>query len=76
MAGMIQNGLVAYYSAGSTQYQGYFDLFDVYYYMETHKGSIRETLNDIGFRNVSIEYDSKPNPYNGRKHSWIIKAFK
>ncbi|MBN9412821.1 MAG: hypothetical protein J0H12_02690 [Candidatus Paracaedimonas acanthamoebae] len=76
MAGMIQNGLVGYYMENNHQYQGYFNLFDVYYYMETQKISILKTLREIGFKNASIEYDSGPNPYNGRKHTWIIKASK
>lgn len=76
MAGMIQNGLVGHYAGKNQQYQGYFDLFDVYYYMETQRISILKTLSAIGFENASIEYLPEPNPYNGRKHSWIIKAFK
>lgn len=76
MAAMIQNGLVGHYFKKNEKYQGYFDLFDVYYYMKTQESSILKALSGIGFKNASIEYSLNPNRYNGRKYSWIIKASK
>lgn len=78
MAAMINNGLVGYYHERNEEYQGYFDLFDQHYYMRTQALSILQTLSGIGFKvdHDSIQYYAEPNSFNGRKHSWIIKAIK
>lgn len=73
----ISNGMLYSYQQVKEEQQGYWDLFEQHYYMETRKTLIKQSLEGIGFRADTIAIQSFDiNPYNQRKHAWIITAKK
>lgn len=73
----ISNGMLYAYQDVKEEEQGYWDLFEQQYYMRTRGPLILEALFKIGFMvgDNAIQYHTK-NPYNGRRHAWIISAKK
>lgn len=73
----ISNGILYANKGIKEDEQGHWDLFEQHYYMKTRGPLILEALQRIGFvlENDPIQYH-KINPYNRRKHAWIISARK
>lgn len=52
-------------------------IFEWIYYMFSRKEQVREYLQTIGFIvNEDFLQYYETNPYNGRKHAWIMKVYK
>lgn len=73
----ICNGMLLSYKGEHEELQGYWDLFEQHYYMKTRGPLVLNALRDIGFTvtNDAIQYYAE-NPYNKRKHAWLITATK
>lgn len=71
----ISNGILYSYQGTKEDEQGYWDLFEQHYYMKTRTSLITSKMQEIGFSDVQINYH-EVNPYNKRKHAWLITARK
>lgn len=64
---------VPIFQNGST----YYCIFELFYYMHSRRHLIQASLESIGFQLDENFLQYFPvNPYNNRKHAWIIKAKK
>jgi hypothetical protein len=73
----ISNGMLYSSQGAKEEEQGHWDLFEQHYYMKTRGSLILQALRNIGFsaENDAIQYH-EANPYNKRKHAWLISARK
>ena len=73
----ICNGMLLASKGEQEDKQGYWDLFEQHYYMLTRGPLIVGALRKIGFEveDSAIQYH-EINPYNQRRHAWIIKVTK
>jgi len=71
----ISNGMLYSYQSTKEDKQGHWDLFEQHYYMKTRSSLITSKLQEIGFSDIEIKY-YPVNPYNKRKHAWLITAKK
>ncbi len=73
----ISNGMLYSSQGVKEEEHGYWDLFEQHYYMATRGSLIFQALRNIGFivEEDAIQYH-EVNPYNKRKHAWLISAKK